>query len=180
MKLIVLVPFLTVLGARWIVRSIEKSQATRRPPSTTLSVFRYPENVSNIVIVFSVILPLITFFLPDAAINGLRIETDVFGLMLGSIFLFGWIYLRKYRIEVQHGAIEYGAFWTTRVDLSNVTLIRYYKINNGINLKLYNGKRRLAIFEGGVSEFDLLAQKVRAEAPKDVKVEALGEATFHD
>jgi hypothetical protein len=180
MRLIVFVPFLAVLGARWIVRLVERSQEDRKASSPGPTVFRYPENVSNIVAIFSVILPVITFLLPDAAVNGLRAQTNIFGISLGCIFLFGWIYLRKYRIEVKNGAIEYGAFWMTRVDLSKVTLICYYKINNGITLKLYSGKKRLAIFEGGVSDFDLFAQKVKAEAPKDVKTETFGEAKFHD
>jgi len=122
---------------------------------------------------------MVVFLLPDSAVAGLRFETDVFGLAVGGILAFAWIYLRMYKIKVQDGFLDYGAFFTTRVNLTQVTRIRYHWVNKGIQLKLFANKKRLAIFEGGVVDFDRFAQRVRAESPSNIITEVFGQATFH-
>jgi hypothetical protein len=178
MKLIVAAPFLAILCARWIVGAIDRADARRNLASTNSSEFRYSRGVSNVVALFGVLLPTLVFLVPDSAVPGLRLETDLFGLVLGGVFTFSWIYLRKYRIVVNDGLVKYGAFSASCVDLSEVTRISYYWINNGIQLKLFAGKKRLAIFEGGVENFDLFAQRVKMDSPTNVRTEVFGKAKF--
>lgn len=72
----------------------------------------------------------------------------------------------------------YGAFRPRTINLNNVTRIHYYWVNNGISLKLFAGKKRVAIFEGNVEHFDAFAKAVRRRIPKDAVAEAVGQASF--
>lgn len=74
--------------------------------------------------------------------------------------------------------IKYGAFFLTSVDLRKVTSIKYFWVGNGINLKLFDNNKRIAIFEGGVENFDGFAKAVRRRLPDTIHAEAVGKASF--
>lgn len=178
-----LAPLVTALVVRYLVsrrddamlREVhhEKNEDLKAP-----QVFAYPRGIVKATFVSAIVLPLVFFLLPDAAVQDARSLFNVGAVILGGLLLFSWVYLYKYRIIVTRNEIRYGAFKTSSIDLSRVTSIKYFWIDNGINLKLFRDNRRIGFFEGGVENFDTFAKAVRKRLPEGVQVETTGKASF--
>lgn len=140
--------------------------------------FFYPKGVAGVMFIAAIAIPLITFFLPDSIVLDVRSLFNAGSVMASLLLFFCWFYFLKYRIVVGKDFIEYGAFKTKRVDLRGVTEIRYHWVNNGINLKLFSGVHRIALFEGGIERFDDFAKCVRSRLPHTVIVKTEGRATL--
>ncbi|RUL69169.1 hypothetical protein [Dyella choica] len=183
MKIIVLVPFLASLLARAIAakysRELEGGGKVEEAVHGDFRVFKYPKGPVSVIFYMGIVLPALFFFFPDSLVKDARLLFNLFALFVAVIFLGAWAYFYFYRITVGHGFVEHGAFKRSRLDLSLVTYIGYWWVNNGISLKLYAGKKRLAIFEGGISNFDAFAQCIRRQVVGDVKIETVGKAKFY-
>ena len=143
-----------------------------------VQVFQYPRGILKAIFASAVILPLVFFLLPDEAVQDARPLFNFGALVLGGLLLYAWAYLHQYRIVVERGVIKYGAFFLTSVDLRRVTSIKYFWVGNGINLKLFDNNKRIAIFEGGIEDFDAFAKTVRRRLPDTIHAETIGKASF--
>lgn len=143
-----------------------------------VQVFQYPRGILKAIFASAIILPLVFFLLPDEAVQDARPAFNFVAVVLGGLLLYTWAYLHQYRIVVEPGIIKYGAFFLTIVDLRRVTSIKYFWVGNGINLKLFDNNKRIAIFEGGIENFDAFAKAVRRRLPDTIHVEAVGKASF--
>lgn len=141
-------------------------------------VFRYPPGILKGVFACAVILPLVFLLLPDSAVQDARGMFDVGAVVFGGLLWFAWAYLYRYRIAVMRNEVRYGAFRMASIDLHQVTAIRYFRVGNGIHLKLLSGSRRIGYFEGGIENFDGFAKAVRRRLPADVRTETVGSASF--
>ena len=153
----------------------ERSDAA--PAAEGVRVYRYPQGILWPILLFAFGIPVAFFLLPSDVIEAGPL-TYVVPSALGAVFFWGWAYCKLYRIELESNTIRYGAIWPSSIDLTKVTRISYYRINNGINLKLFSGKHRIGIFEGGIENFDSFAKSVRLRIPSEAVAEAVGEASF--
>ena len=179
-NLVVLTPtvvgiFLQIFSKSW--RPAETSDNVRNSSAVPQS-FYYPQGAAGIMFGAAIVIPLVTFFLPDSIVLDVRPMFNFLAICASLLCFFCWFYFRRYKVVVDKDFIEYGAFKTKRVDLRGVTEIRYHWVNNGINLKLFSGEHRIALFEGGIVGFDDFAKCVRARLPSTVIVKTEGRATL--
>lgn len=147
-------------------------------PNSAPQSFSYPSGVASVMFVAAIVIPVITIILPDSVVMDARPLFN-FSAILASLLLFlCWFYFRKYRIVVGKDFIDYGAVKIKRVDLRGVTEIRYHWVNNGMNLQLFSGPGRIALFEGGIDRFDDFAKCVRSRLPNNVAVKTEGRASL--
>jgi len=128
--------------------------------------------------VAAIVIPVVTLILPDSVVMDARPLFNFSAILASLLLFFCWLYFRKYRVVVGKDFIDYGAFKVRRVDLRGVTEIRYHWVNNGINLKLFSGSIRIALFEGGIDRFDDFAKCVRSRLPNTVVVKTEGRASL--
>lgn len=176
----VLIP-LVVAGAVASFEAWSARKRTERACVTTqgeAEIYRGPQGLLGVILFFSIVIPVGAFLLPDSVVLDARSLFNVSGVAVGTLFFWSWLYLKRYKITLNAHALTYGAFRLRTIDLNNVTLIHYHWVNNGISLKLFKGKKRIAIFEGNVEHFDAFAKSVRRRIPKDAIAETVGKASF--
>jgi hypothetical protein len=144
----------------------------------TPRVFMYPRGIVKAIFASAIFLPLVFILLPDSVVQDARPLFNLGAVLFGAALLFAWAYLYKYKILVTRDEIRYGAFKVASIDLSHVTSIRYFWVDNGINLKLFSKNKRIDLFEGGIENFDAFAKVVRRRLPQDAQVETIGKASF--
>lgn len=141
-------------------------------------VFTYPRGILKGIVAGAIVLPLVFFLLPDAAVQDARDLFNLAAIVFGGLLWLSWIYLYRYRIVVTGNEIRYGAFRMSSIDLNQVTAIEYFRVGNGIHLKLLSGSRRIGYFEGGIEDFDGFAKAIRRRLPNDVRADTVGSASF--
>jgi hypothetical protein len=156
----------------------EEGSSVSPSPDSRSQSFSYPSGIASVMFAAAIVIPVITFLLPDSIVLDVRPLFNLFAIFASVLLFFCWLYFRKYQVTVGNDFIEYGAFKTERVDLRGVTEIRYHWVNNGINLKLFAGAHRIALFEGGIARFDDFAKCVRSRLPNTVTVKTEGRAAF--
>jgi hypothetical protein len=110
--------------------------------------FSYPSGVDSVMFVAALLVPLVTFLLPNSVVLDARPLFNVSAILISAILFWLWFYFKNYKIVVGDNYIESGAFRKRRrVELGSVTEIRYHWVNNGINLKLFDGKNRVAFLK---------------------------------
>lgn len=130
------------------------------------------------ILLFAVAVPVGAFLLPDSVVLDARALFNVSGVAAGALLLWSWLYLRRYKVTLAAHTLTFGAFWPRTINLNDVTRIHYHWVGNGISLKLFAGKKRLAIFEGNIEHFDAFAKAVRRRIPNEAIAETVGEASF--
>lgn len=175
---------LTPLVVAVAVASLRAWSARNRssPPSVAApgdaQIYRGPQGLLGVILFFAVAMPVGAFLLPDSVVLDARTLFNVSGIAAGALCFWSWLYLKRYKITLIDNALTYGAFRPRTIDLNHVTRIHYHWVNNGISLKLFSGKKRVAIFEGNVEHFDAFAKAVRRRIPADAVAEAVGQASF--
>lgn len=177
MRIIAFAPLLAGLLAKMIAR-LASMKNLEEGALADVQVFKYPRRPTGIIFFLSVVIPALIFFFPDSLVKDARPLFDLFSLFVAAIFLFAWAYFYWYEIRVDREFIVYGAFKKKDIKLTAITYIKYHWVNNGVSLKLYSGDRLLAVFEGGLSNFDALAQCIKRRATGCVKSEVVGKARF--
>lgn len=159
-------------------RPVPGSLVTHEGSEPEVQVFQYPRGILKAIFASAILLPLVFFLLPDSAVQDARPLFNLGAVVFGGLLIYAWAYLHQYRVVVGQGFIKYGAFRLSSLDLRKVTAIKYFWVGNGINLKLFDNDKRIAMFEGGIEDFDAFAKAVRRRLPPDIHVETVGKASF--
>lgn len=176
----VLTPFVVALAAASLRAWSARNGASPPPVAAAgeVEIYRGPQGLLGVILFFAVAIPVGAFLLPDSVVLDARSLFNVSGIAAGALCFWSWLYLGRYKITLTDHSLTYGAFRPRTINLNNVTRIHYHWVNNGISLKLFAGKKRIAIFEGNVEHFDAFAKALRKRIPEGAVAEAVGKASF--
>lgn len=173
-------PLVGVLVARYLTsrRGHSAQGSATEGGEQKVQIFQYPRRILKAIFASAIIITLALFLLPDTAVQDARPLFNLGAVVLGGLVLYAWAYLHQYRIVVEPDMIKHGAFFLTTVDLRRVRSIKYSWVGNGISLKLFDSNKRIAVFEGGIENFDAFAKAVRRRLPDTIYAETVGKASF--
>jgi hypothetical protein len=169
-----------VVSALLAARSRRESEFAHddKPSKLGVRLYRFPQGILGVIIFFAVAVPILVLLLPDSVVTDARPLFNWAAALCGLLLLYGWAYLKLFKITLAEHSVTYGAFFPRTIDLTTVTKIHYHWVNNGRSLRLYSGKKRIGIFEGGIEHFDDLAKSMRLRIPETAVAEAVGRASF--